>query len=217
MAVIGRSLKQAERLVAIGPLQVIQHEEVQEAVIVHVHPGSGNGPQRAEFRVATLVQSRFLRDIGERAVAVVVIQRIPVNARDKQVGVAVVVVIAGSHADVKAGTGQTGGIGNICKNTFAVVTEQTVSIFWRVLLQSGDVGAISEEDVGPAIAVVVEDRDTAGHSLRSITSRRLVAVELKSDGLIGEPDGGRSSSGGEEKKCARSEEHTSELQSLRHL
>src|ERR1019366_5604573 len=157
MAVIGRSLEQTERLVAVGPLQVIQYEEVQQAVVVHVHPGGRNGPQRAEFRIATLVQSRFHRDIGESAVAVVVVQRVPVNTRDKQVGVAVVVVIAGGHADVKAGTGQPGGIGNIGKNTFAVVTEQTVSIFWRVLLQGGDVGAISEEDVGPAVAVVVKD------------------------------------------------------------
>src|ERR1035441_4939525 len=140
MAVIGRSLEQTERLVAIGPLQVVQHEEVQEAVIVDVHPGSGNGPQRAEFRVAALVQSRFRRDIGGRAVAVVVIQGVAVNARDKQVGVAIVVVIAGGNADVKAGTGQPGGIGNIGKDAFAVVSEQTVSIFWGVLLQGGDVG-----------------------------------------------------------------------------
>src|SRR5206468_3988643 len=77
------------------PLNIIADDEVQVAILVVVHP-SGAG---AEFFWSE--QSCSLRDIGERAVAIVMKKAALADGSDEKIVVAFVVVInersAGSH------------------------------------------------------------------------------------------------------------------------
>ena len=74
------------------PLDVIANHEIQVAVFVIIHPG---GAGAESFRG---LQSRFLRHVGEGAVAIVVKQMILPVGSDEQVVIAVVIVIADGHA-----------------------------------------------------------------------------------------------------------------------
>jgi len=68
----------------------------------------------------------------------------------------------------------------IRKMTVAVVAIQAVRVFFRCLLHGGEVGTVREEDVGSAVAVIVEDRNTAGHGFRCVSSARsFVAIQPK--------------------------------------
>jgi hypothetical protein len=63
-------------------------------------------------------------------------------------------------------------------------------------LQRLEIGAIGEEDVEPAVVVVIENGDSAGHRFGCMPLRRFIAIELEVDRLKREPDrafaGGRS-------------------------
>ena len=204
MAVVGGSLKAAQRLVAVLPLQIVENEKIEQPVVIDVDPGRRDGPQRAEFRIVGVVQSGLGGDVGEGAVAIVVIQSVAVNARHEDVGISVVIVIANSHANVVPGACQPRDVRHVREYSVAVVAEQAVPVLGRVLPESGDVGAIGKEDVGPAVAIVVEHGYPAGHGLRRVTSGSLVAFELECNGLIRESDRGRRGRGWEE--CQRGQQ-----------
>src|ERR1700689_1441150 len=78
-------------------------------------------------------QSGLLSNIGDGAVAVVVIESIVVHAADENVLVAVVVIIADRRADVETSAGQSclfGGIGEVAA---AIVQEQAIGVAWTGL------------------------------------------------------------------------------------
>src|SRR5271168_2501078 len=102
MAVVAMAVTFADGLVVEIPLQVVDNDEVEQAVVVDIDPGGGDGPERSVLGVG-LVQPGFGGDVGEGSVAVVVVERVAVDARDENVFKAVVVVIADSDAGVVAG------------------------------------------------------------------------------------------------------------------
>jgi hypothetical protein len=55
--------------------------------------------------------------------------------------VAVVVVVAGGHADVEASAGEASLFGNVCENAVAVVAKEAVGVLGIVLFERGDAGA----------------------------------------------------------------------------
>ncbi len=99
MAVVVMTVTFADGLVIEIPLQIVDDDEVEQAVVVDVDPGGGDGPERAVLGVG-LVEAGFGGDVGESSVAVVVIERVAVDAGDEDVFVAVVVVVADGDADV---------------------------------------------------------------------------------------------------------------------
>ncbi len=163
----------------VSPLQVVDDEQIEQAVVVHVDPDGGNRPKWAILGIDPLVEAGLLCHVGERAVAVVVIERVAVDAGDKDIRVAIVVVIADSNANVEAGSFEAGLFCYVGEVAVAVVAEEMVRVFRRRLFKRGDVGAIGEEDVGTAVAVVIEYRDAASHGFRNILGRALAAVETK--------------------------------------
>src|ERR1700722_1155034 len=102
MAVVRDATIGTERLIAVFPLHVIDDEEVEQAVSVDVYPGCGDGPQRTVLRIAGAIETGLCCDIGESAVAIVVIERVLVEAGDEDVRMSIVVVVAHGHADVVA-------------------------------------------------------------------------------------------------------------------
>src|SRR5450755_2976653 len=135
-----------------------------------------------------MVQSSFGGNVREGPVTIVVIERIPGNARHEDVGKAVVIVVGHRHADVESGACQSRSFRNVGKDSIAVVAEQAIPVFRRVLLKRRDIRAIREENVGPAVAVVVKYGYPARHRLRRVPGWSLAAVQLKGDGLIRKSD-----------------------------
>ena len=78
---------------------------------------------------------------------------------------------------------------DVCKRAVAIVAKKVVRVLRRRFLQSRDIGAVGEEDVGAAIAVVVEDSNAAGHGFGDIFGGALAAVEAKWQLLKFESDG----------------------------
>ena len=74
------------------------------------------------------IEPRFYRDVGERPVPVVVVERAVVQAGDEQVGMPVVVIIGDGHSHVVARSGQARGVGDIGEHAVAIVAEETVAI-----------------------------------------------------------------------------------------
>ena len=126
--------------------------------------------------------------VGEGAISIVVVERVVVQTGDKQIRMTVVVVVGDGDAVVIAGSGQSGSIGNIGEGALPIVAEEAIPVFARVFPQGGDVCPIGEEDVGAAVAVVVEDRDTACHALGSVLARGRVVLQTEGDSFERETD-----------------------------
>ena len=192
MTIIGDRAEVAERLRGIAPLHIVHNEQVQQSVIVHVHPYRSLGPQRPILWVVGVSQSCLLRYVGEGPVAVVVVQRIAIDAGDEDVRAPIVVVVAHCDANVVTGPGQSRRLRHVGESPVAVIPEKTVPILRIVLLQRCDVRAVREKNVRMPVAVVIENRDAARHAFRRISARRLIVLKTKRNLLQFETDGTRS-------------------------
>jgi len=88
------------------PLDVAENHEVEQAVIIQVHPGSARGP-------AAAADAGFFRDIGERAVAIVMIELVAAVGGHVQIFEAIVVIIADGDSHPVAYALQSGLLGYI--------------------------------------------------------------------------------------------------------
>ncbi len=120
------------------PVHVAQHDEVEQAVVVEVDPGRAGGPGVSWRRVASRAGAHS--DIGEGAVAVVVVQVIAAVARDVQVFEAVVVVVADSHAHAVAHALQPGLLGHVLEGAVLALVVEPVPVFGRLLLRDCALG-----------------------------------------------------------------------------
>src|SRR5260370_35231328 len=68
------------------PLNVAEDHEIEQAVVVQVHPGSTRGPTAA-------ADSGFFRDVGDRAIAIVVIELVAAVGRHVKIFKPVVSVV----------------------------------------------------------------------------------------------------------------------------
>src|SRR6516165_3782502 len=144
-----------------------------------------------------MVETSFGGDVRKRPVAIVVVERVAVNASDKQVGPAVIVVVGDGHGDVKARAPETGFFRHVGKHAVAVVSVETVRELRGILLESLDIGAVAEKDIGAAILVVVKNRDATGHGGRSVRALQgLVGLDAEGQGCEREFDLGRDGRGG---------------------
>ena len=208
VAVFRDAFDHAKGLVGVGPLHVIDDEEVEQAIVVDVDPSSGNGPERAVFGVVPLVQAGLFRDVRKGAVAIVVVKGIAVDAGNKNVGMAIVVVISDGHSDVKPSALQASFVSDVGKDAVAVVPVQTIPVFGVGLLPCGQGCSVGEEDVGPAVAVVIEDGHAAGHRFGGSAGWTFVTLKAKSQSLELEGDcgSGRLLAGGRDDEDEAAEE-----------
>ncbi len=70
-----------------------------------------------------MIETSLSRDIRKGSIAIVVVERVLVDARNKQIWMPIVIVVADSNADVVAGPCQTRLVGHVCKNAVAVVAK----------------------------------------------------------------------------------------------
>ena len=97
-------------------LDVVADEKIQMAVAIVIEPGAARAP--ADLLV---VDAGFARDIGERAVAVVVKQNVVSPEAAEQIVPAIVVVVADADAGLPAGARQSGFFGDVGERAVAIV------------------------------------------------------------------------------------------------
>ncbi len=125
------------------------------AVFVIVHPrGAGAeflGPQ----------QAGFLRDIGERAIAIVVKKAALSVGGDEKIVEAVVVVITNGHAHAEHFHVQSRLAGYVGERAvMIVVIELGCGVFQNV---AGPIHAVHKKNVRPAVVVIVNEGHTGSH------------------------------------------------------
>src|SRR5262249_42320385 len=109
----------------------------------------------------------------ERSVAVVAVEDLVAVVGDEQIGVAVVVVVAGADALAPAAAGDAGLRGDVGERAVAVVPIEMAH--WCGVVRRRQAGAVDEKDVRPAVVVVVEDRDAAAGRLEDVLLGALAA------------------------------------------
>ncbi len=152
----------------------MDHEQIELAVVIEIEPPRGNRPLGA-------ANANPFGHVLERSVAAVVIQRVVIDTRHKDVRMAVVVVIGYGYAHRITLARHASLLRNVCEVHVAVVAIQAIPVLRRVFLQRRNGGGIRKVDVRPSVAVVIEDRDSAGHRLDHVFLRRWMVFQDKSN------------------------------------
>src|SRR5260370_38514038 len=115
----------AQLVVPAGKLAGVIHKaadkQIQASVVVVIKPVVARGPSGHR-------QAGFVRYVGERSVAIVLIQNAAAVCGHEQVGVAVVIVIAHGHAHAeRRARGHARLLGDIRKSSVTIVLVQRVA------------------------------------------------------------------------------------------
>ena len=188
MAVIAVTLNVAGRFVVKLPLQIVDDHQIQQAVIIDVHPNTAHRPQWPIFGIG-FVETSLGRHIREGAIAVVVVKRIAVNAGDEDVFVPVVVVITDGDTHVIADTSQSGLLGDVREVPLAVVLKKAVRVFRRGLLERLNVRPVGEKDIQLAVVVVVEHGHATDHGFGRMTLGGFATIEREANRLVSKLNG----------------------------
>jgi len=143
-------------------VDVIGDEEIEMAVAIVVHEGTAGVPALAGGGDAG-----FFADVGEGAVAIVVIENIFAEVGDEEIVETVVVVIADADALSPAGVREAGFGGDIGESAVAIIFEEMRG----GLLAGGEAfeaRAVDEKNVEPAVVVVVVEGDAAAGGFEEI-------------------------------------------------
>src|SRR5262249_27086005 len=141
-------------------VNVICNHEVYKSVAVVIAEGGSSGPTAVGY-------SGLLRYVGERSIADVLVKHIPAQAGDIHFGPAIVVVVADGSAHGEAGGGYPGLVCYVSESAVMVVVEESASGFFA-FEGHVDSGRVGEIDVGPAVAVVIDDDDAAAHGFDDV-------------------------------------------------
>src|SRR5215468_1715826 len=178
MAIIIVPVSGANGLVIEIPLEIVNNDQVEEAVVVNVNPRSRNRPERAVFRIR-LVETGLGRDISESPVPVVVIERVAIDAGDEDVFKPIVVVVSDGNARVVARSSQSCLLRDVGEVSLAIILEKAVVVLRRIFLLRLQIGTVREENVELAVIVVIENGNASFHGFGRVMLGTFVAVEFE--------------------------------------
>ena len=158
------AVEAAEDVVLGRPLHVVADEQIEQAVAIEVQPHR----RRAEGHAS--VQTAGFRRVHERALAGVAEQPVLADAGDKHVGEAVVVEVADGDAHAVQLDVEACGARDVGERAVPVVAIEAQRR--SLLLVAGPVHAVDEQDVLPAVGVVVEERAARRRVSRAAACRR---------------------------------------------
>ena len=141
-------------------VEVVGDEKVQQAVTIAFDEGASGGVANARLQEAGL-----LCHVSEGAVAVVAVKAVLAVVGDEKVVEAIVVVIADADAHGPARIGKPGFLGDVGEGAIAVVFVQAIAGSGRNTVQAT---AGEQEDIHPAIVVVVDEGATRAHDLEDV-------------------------------------------------
>src|SRR5262249_30663831 len=140
------------------PVDIRADHQVEPAVAVDIDKGRRRSP-------APLSNATLRRDVGEGAVTIIAQQpRLPIPGNEQILG-AVVVVIGGCHAHTVEGDGETSALRDILKGAIAPVAVQAHGGLWLLAL-AGPLAAVDQQDIGPAIPIVIKKSTTSTDGFR---------------------------------------------------
>src|SRR5882672_3121960 len=172
----------AQRLVGAENIQRLfvknktRDKEIQLAVVVIIEPDGTGGP-------AGRPNTGFIRDIGEGAVAVVVIKNIAPVTGYVEIDPAIAIVITGGDTHAKRAAGHSGFVGHVCKRPIMIVVIKGIP---QRLNGSVEVRkpAIDQIDIHPAIVVIIEKGTARPNCLRQIAIVRVRVVMNPGDAAL---------------------------------
>ncbi len=150
-------------------LEVVGDEEIEAAVAVVIDEGAAGAPT-----ISGMKKSGLLRDIGEGAVAIVVIEDVLAPVGQKQIVEAVVIVVADGNGGGPSVASEAGFFGDVDKGTVAIVFVEAVGGSRRRAFQTG---AAEKKNVEPAIVVVVDKRAATADRFDDVGFFRFAAVD----------------------------------------
>ena len=150
--------------------QIVGDVEVGQAVAVEVG-------ERDVRRPVGAGDARKLRDVAERAVAVVVIEAIGADVADAKIGEAVVVEVTDRDALTESVLDNPRPFGHVFEATVAAISAQVIEMP-EVILAGRPIGTLREIKIRPAVAVVIEHGGSAPAELVHVLPRnsRLMSV-----------------------------------------
>ena len=168
-----RAIGAAEDIVLGRPAHIIANEKVQQSIPIIIKPQSGSA------EALTPEQATRARGVHESTSAGVAKKSALPHASDENVGETIIIVIADGHAhavdlDVEAGASR-----HVRKRAVAVVPVEPQR--GSLALVSGPVHAVHQQDVLPAIAVIIKERAARAQSLRQQLAAIGAAVVPKLD------------------------------------
>ena len=164
-------IRAAERVLIHFPFAIVGDEQVQKPIVVVVHPGSRDGPHLLAIK-NTAAHTRFVGDVGEGAIVVVVEQLVLTCVNHVDIGPPIVIVIPDSHAHAIAFAGHTCFFSHIGEGAIVVVVVQPIPVFGALFLERRDGGSVYHIDIQVAVVVVIEKSYSRHHGLRLILIRR---------------------------------------------
>ncbi len=170
------------------PLHVTSYKQIQMPVIVEIQPPCGGGPPACRH-------ARLCCHIHKSAVAVIVVQNILAVARDVQIRVAVIVVIACGYAHAVIAFSRIREprlFRHVRKTSIPVLPEQPVPIpgiasgkLFRRLHRIPQLTAIHQEHVKQPVIVIVKQRHTPAHRLdQMFLQRRRVLMDKRQSAIL---------------------------------
>src|SRR6185503_4113438 len=121
---------------------------------------------------ALVEQSRARGDVLERPVAAIVVQPVLSVIRDVEVLVAVVVVVARAGALAPAAGSHARARRHVLESAVPAAAEEVVDRL-LALREPFERGAVHEEDIEEAVAVVIEEGDSRARGLQEVAVRFL--------------------------------------------
>ncbi len=187
--------------------KIVRHEQVELAIPIVIEKSATGAKARLRIH-----QSRCLGDVGEGAIAVVVIQRVLAPVSNEEVFKPVVVIIPDCHSVGESCAKQSGLPGHVGEGSVPVIFIQAVGGGGRRI---GETRAREHQDVQPAIIVIVKEGGAAAHALEDV----IVVIRMAADHGLIEPGLPRDiGEAGEERKtralAARRRPHASRCHSL---
>ena len=153
-------------------------KQIELAIVVVVEPDRARGPARG-------LEPGPLGDVGERTVAVVVIQRALAVRRHEQIGIAVIVVVADCSAHTEGAARHARLLRDVSERSVSIVLVERVS---QRRLRREEVGGtrVHQVDVHPAVVVEIKERASRSAGFWQVAVRRhRVVVHPLDAGLSG--------------------------------
>jgi len=145
------------------------------AVAVVVDEGAAVAPG-----FAGAADACFFADVGERAIAVVVIEDVFSVVGDVEIFPAIVVVIADANSLAPSGVSEAYFLGDVGERAVVIVVIEMAGL--RFSMCGIESGAVDDENIRPAIVVVVEDSDAGAGGFDDV----LFTVDAAENHGIGE-------------------------------
>src|SRR4029077_11096617 len=171
----------AENVGAEIPLHIARDDQIEPAIPIVVDETRARTPSAA-------AHARFGGNVGEAAVAVVVIKSVASQVGHEQINVAIVIVVTGGHAHAVQPSLQPRGFSHVGERAIAIVVIKTVPEPGVGLIGCSGTGhrgldpcAVDEKHIEPSVVVIVEHGHATAHGFRKIFLTGSAGLVLESN------------------------------------